>query len=102
VAALHVLAEAVRAKLGPVDISALSAKIEVLLDEKVEGVAITAPIIPGDEAGGRVDLSSIDFEKLAKLFASRPNTASQQLKSAAEQKEGEGLANGPAQAGQEC
>jgi type I restriction enzyme R subunit len=40
VATLHVLAEAVRGKLGPVDISAISAKIETLLDEKIEGVAI--------------------------------------------------------------
>ena len=40
-----------RGKLGPVDISAVSAKIEALLDEKIEGVAITAPIIEGDEAG---------------------------------------------------
>jgi hypothetical protein len=65
VATLHVLAEALRGKLGPVDISAVSAMIEALLDEKIEGVAITAPIIEGEEAGGRVDLSSIDFEKLA-------------------------------------
>jgi type I restriction enzyme R subunit len=63
-----------RGKLGPVDISAVSVKIEALLDEKIEGVAITAPIIEGDEAGGRVDLSAIDFEKLAQMFASRPRT----------------------------
>lgn len=86
VAALHVLAEAVRAKLGPVDISALSTKIEALLDEKIEGVAITAPIIQGDDAAGRVDLSSIDFEKLAKLFATQPKTAGEQLKASAEKK----------------
>ena len=49
VATLHVLAEAIRGKLGPVDISAISAQIEALLDEKIEGVAITAPIIPGDD-----------------------------------------------------
>lgn len=80
VAALHVLAEAVRGKLGPVDISAVSAKIEALLDEKIEGVAITAPIIAGDNAQGRVDLSAIDFEKLAKLFATRPRTAAEKLR----------------------
>jgi type I restriction enzyme R subunit len=82
VAALHVLAEAIRGKLGPIDIASLSAKIEALLDERVESVAITAPIIEGDDAGGRVDLSNIDFEKVAKLFASRPKTANEQLKSA--------------------
>lgn len=95
VAALHVLAESVRGKLGPVDISTVSAKIEALLDEKVEGVAITAPIIEGDEAGGRVDLSSIDFEKLAKLFSARPKTANEQLKTAVEKKAREMSAKNP-------
>jgi type I restriction enzyme R subunit len=86
VATLHVVAEALRGKLGPVDISAISAKIEALLDEKVDGVAITAPIIEGDEAGGRVDLSNIDFERLAKLFAERPRTATERLRETAEKK----------------
>jgi type I restriction enzyme R subunit len=87
VATLHVLAEAVRGKLGPVDISAISAKIETLLDEKIEGVAITAPIIEGDEPGdGRIDLSAIDFDKLAKLFANRPRIAAEKLRSEAEAK----------------
>src|SRR5215831_256516 len=86
VATLHVVAEAIRGKLGPVDISGISAKIEALLDEKIEGVAITAPIIEGDEAGGRVDLSAIDFDKLAALFASRPRTAAEQLRSEVEAK----------------
>ena len=81
VAVLHVVAEAIRGKLGPVDISAISALIEALLDERVEGVAITAPIIAGDDRGGRVDLSEIDFEKLAKLFQSKPRTANEKLRS---------------------
>ena len=46
-------------------------------------MAITAPIIEGDEPAGRVDLSAIDFEKLAKLFASRPKTAAEKLRSEA-------------------
>jgi type I restriction enzyme, R subunit len=86
VATLHVLAEAIRGKLSPADISALSAKIEALLDEKIEGVAITAPIIEGDEAEGRVDLSGLDFEKLAKLFVSRPKTATAKLREGTEKK----------------
>lgn len=86
VATLHVIAEAIRGKLGPVDISAISAKIEALLDEKIDGVAITAPIIEGDEAGGRVDLSAIDFDKLANLFSGRPRTAAEQLRSEVEAK----------------
>jgi type I restriction enzyme R subunit len=86
VASFHILAEALRGRLGPVDISAVAEKIEALLDEKIESVAITAPIIEGDDAGGRVDLSSIDFEKLAKLFAERPKTANEQMKAAAGKK----------------
>ncbi|MGQ4274699.1 type I restriction endonuclease subunit R [Terrihabitans sp. B22-R8] len=86
VATLHVLAEAIRGKLGPVDIAAVAAKIEALLDEKIEGVAITAPIIDGDGAGGRVDLSAIDFEKLAKLFAAQPRTAAEKLREEVEEK----------------
>ncbi|RWM77191.1 MAG: type I restriction endonuclease subunit R [Mesorhizobium sp.] len=84
VATLHVLAEAIRGKLGPVDISVVAAKIEALLDENIEGVAITAPIIQGDEAHGRVDLSAIDFDKLANLFSGQPKTAAEKLRSQAE------------------
>jgi hypothetical protein len=71
VATLHVLAEALRGKLGPVDISALSAMIEALLDEKIEGVAITAPIIEGDEAGGRVDARAIQGLRVQPHLACR-------------------------------
>jgi type I restriction enzyme R subunit len=95
VATLHVLGEALRGKLGPVDISAVSAKIEALLDEKIEGVAITAPIIEGDEAGGRVDLSSIDFEKLAAMFGQRPKTAADKLRGQVEAKAHEMAALNP-------
>ncbi len=95
VATLHVLAEAIRGKLGPVDISAIAAKIEALLDEKIEGVAITAPIIVGDEAQGRVDLSAIDFDKLANLFSSRPKTAAEKLRSDAEAKARDMVARNP-------
>jgi type I restriction enzyme, R subunit len=84
VAVLHVVAEAIRGKLGPVDISAVSTQIGALLDGRVEGVAITASIIPGDDRSGRVDLSEIDFEKLAKLFQSKPRTANEKLRSAVE------------------
>src|SRR5262249_32054030 len=95
VATLHVVAEALRGKLGPVDISVLSAKIEALLDEKIEGVSITAPIIEGDEPEGRVDLSSIDFEKLAMMFAQRPRTAAEKLRGQAEKKAHELVAQNP-------
>lgn len=86
VAVFHVLADAVRAKLGPVDISAISARISELLDEKLEGVAILTPIVEGDRADGRVDLSGIDFEKLATLFSANPKTAAERLRDVAETK----------------
>ena len=84
VAVLHVLAEAVRAKLGPADISEISAKISALLDEKIEGVAILTPIVEGDQLEGRVDLSGIDFEKLASLLATQPKIAAETLRGVAE------------------
>ncbi|WP_271439483.1 type I restriction endonuclease subunit R [Pontixanthobacter luteolus] len=86
VAVFHTLAEAVRAKLGPVDISAISARIAQLLDEKLEGVAIVTPIVEGDTAEGRVDLSGIDFEKLASLFETSPKVATEKMREAAEEK----------------
>ncbi|WP_219892776.1 type I restriction endonuclease subunit R [Aquisediminimonas profunda] len=86
VAVFHTLGDAVRAKLGPTDISAISAKIAALLDEKIEGVAILTPIVEGDGDGGRVDLSSIDFEKLTDLFATTPKTAAARLREGAEKK----------------
>jgi type I restriction enzyme R subunit len=85
VAIMHTLAEAVRAKLGPVDIFAIQARIAELLDEKIEGVAILAPIVTGDTAEGRVDLSGIDFDKLAKLFEVSPKVATQKLREEAEE-----------------
>ena len=83
---IHTLADSVRAKLGPVDISAVSAKIAALLDEKLEGVAILTPIVEGDTAQGRVDLSGIDFEKLASLFQVSPKVAAERLREEAEDK----------------
>lgn len=85
VAVLHTLAEAVRAKLGPIDISAIQSRIAELLDQRIEGVAILAPIIAGDRAEGRLDLSGIDFEKLAELFAISPKLATEKLREDAEE-----------------
>lgn len=82
VGVLHTLAEIIRSKLPPVDIEAISAKIAALLDDKIEGVAILQPIAP--DRG--VDLSGIDFEKLAKLFEKAPKTAAETLKEGAEKK----------------
>lgn len=86
VAVFHTLADAVRAKMGPVDISAVADRIAELLDEKIEGVAILTPIVEGDSAEGRVDLSGIDFDRLADLFAASPKATAERLKDEAEQK----------------
>lgn len=86
VAVLHMLADAVKAKLGPVDISAIQAKIAELLDEKLEGVAILTPIVEGAGAEGRVDLSNIDFDKLVKLFETSPKVAAERVREEAENK----------------
>ena len=86
VAVFHTLSDAVKAKLGPVDISAISARIAELLEEKLEGVAILTPIVEGDAAKGRVDLSGIDFDKLADLFAASPKVTAKKLRDEAEDK----------------
>lgn len=95
VAVFHTLSDAVKAKLGPVDISAISARISELLDEKLEGVAILTPIVEGDTASGRVDLSGIDFEKLADLFATSPKVTAEKLRDSAEEKAQEMAAANP-------
>ncbi|ARO23977.1 type I site-specific deoxyribonuclease HsdR subunit protein [Rhizobium sp. TAL182] len=86
VAVFHTLSDAVRARLGPIDVSAISARITELLDEKLEGVAILTPIVEGDTAEGRVDLSGIDFDKLADLFAVSPKVTAERLREGAEEK----------------
>jgi len=86
VAVFHTLSDALKARLGPVDISAISARIAELLDEKLEGVAILTPIVEGGTQKGRVDLSGIDFDKLAALFAGSPKVTAERLREDAEDK----------------
>lgn len=84
VAVFHALSEMVKAKLGPVDISAIADRIAQIIDQRLEGVAILTPIVEGDTAEGRVDLSDIDFEALATLFAASPKVAAERLRNEAE------------------
>jgi type I restriction enzyme R subunit len=72
--------------LGPVDISAISDRIAQIIDDKLEGVAILTPIVEGDTAEGRVDLSGIDFDKLAKLFETSPKVAAERIREEAEKR----------------
>jgi type I restriction enzyme R subunit len=95
VASFLVVADTIRNHAGEADISAISAQIEALLDANIEGVAITAPIRESRDTDGLVDLSSIDFDQLAKLFAQRPNTAAQALRAKAERKVREMVAQNP-------
>lgn len=64
----------------------ISTRIAELLDEKLEGVAILTPIIEGDTAKRRVDLSGVDFDKLADLFAASPKVTAEKLRDEAEDK----------------
>jgi type I restriction enzyme R subunit len=86
VAVFHMLTDAVKAKLGPADISAIQAKIAELLDEKLEGISILTPIVEGAGAEGRVDLSGIDFDKLTTLFEASPKVAAERVREEAEDK----------------
>ena len=83
VAALVVVAQAIRNQLGPADISALAAQVEALLDENILGVEIAAPMREGGNTKGLTDLSAIDFEKLAEAFAKGPRTTVDQLRTKA-------------------
>jgi type I restriction enzyme R subunit len=86
VAAFQVLAEAVRGKMGQDDLSHIYARIEALLDKRVESIAITAPIEDAPDKPAGVELSDIDFEKLGKLLGIQPKTAAQKARVAAEEK----------------
>ncbi|NGM51919.1 type I restriction endonuclease subunit R [Caulobacter sp. 602-2] len=85
VAVLHTLSDAVKAKLGPIDISAISDRIAEIIDERLEGVAILTPIVEGDTPEGRVDLSGIDFEALAQLFEQSPRVTVERMREEAEE-----------------
>jgi len=80
VACLGALGDAIRTKIhpDPVDISAVMGSIAKVLDDAVEGVAIR------DKPTGKIDLSQIDFEALAKRLkmAKHQNTDLEVLKAA--------------------
>lgn len=80
VSCLTAIADAIRAKVnpGPPDISGVMGEINSLLDASIEGVAISAKAAPA------IDLSKIDFEKLASHFktARHKNIELESLKAA--------------------
>ena len=71
-AVLRVIAEMIRSlgKKKGRNLSEVIAEIERLVDEAVTGASISAPIPSGDDLHRLLDLSTIDFEKLADLFNS--------------------------------
>ncbi len=95
VAALAVVAQAIRNQLGPPDISALAARVEALLDQNILGVEITAAVREGGDTSGLTDLSAIDFEKLAEAFLRAPRTTVERLRAKAEQQVREMVARNP-------
>ena len=86
VAALAIVADAVRGMAGPTDLSALAARIEALLRGAILGASITAPLRSGGASDGLLDLSGLDFDKLGELFAGQPRTAVETVREAAEAK----------------
>ncbi|MGE0007567.1 MAG: type I restriction endonuclease subunit R, partial [Parvibaculaceae bacterium] len=85
---LQVIAEMIRSltrAAPPRGLDAILAEIERLVDEAISGVAIRAPIPKGDDLKKLFDLSTIDFDKLADLFAGgSKKTAAELLRSKAE------------------
>ena len=86
VAALSIVGDAVRAAIKSPDLSALAARMEALLDAAILGVAITAPVRDEATSEGLLDLSGLDFDKLAEMFAGQPRTAAEALRTAVEAK----------------
>jgi type I restriction enzyme R subunit len=85
---VQAIAGSIRERLGEdrADISAVMGEINRLLDESIaaDGFRIRDPATTYDERRGVIDLSRIDFEALARRFATsqRRNTELEQLKAA--------------------
>ena len=85
VSAIRLIADAIRERLGeePADISVVMAGINALLDDSIEAFRIRER---ADDASGRkhgvIDISAIDFDALAKRFATtaHKNTELERLK----------------------
>ena len=69
---LQVIAETIRSMSRPKgskELEAALAQINQLVEQAISGAAIRAPIPTGDDLKQLLDLSTIDFDKLAALFA---------------------------------
>jgi type I restriction enzyme R subunit len=82
IAPVGIIADKIRALTPPADISQIMGQVEDLLDRSIaaEGYVIRETLPPYEDAH-RIDLSSIDFEKLAEKFAAgRKRTINEKLK----------------------
>ena len=82
---LTTIADAIRLRTAggePVDISAVMAKVNELLDESIAADGFTIRV--NDDGRGIIDLAKIDFDKLAKRFkqSKKKNIDLEQLKAA--------------------
>ena len=69
------------------DVLAAIAEIERLIDEAISGAAIRAPVPTGEDMKRLFDLSTLDFERLAQLFArGEKKTATEILRGQAEER----------------
>jgi len=69
---LYVIAEMIRTmtrKQPSKNVLAAIAEIERLIDEAISGAAVGAPVPSGEDMKRLFDLSTLDFERLAELFA---------------------------------
>lgn len=93
---LQVVAEMIRTmtrRSPSKNVLAAIAEIERLIDEAITGIAIRAPVPSGEDMKQLFDLSTIDFERLAELFArGQRRTATEILRGQAEER-ARGLAN---------
>jgi type I restriction enzyme, R subunit len=85
---LQIVAEMIRTisrKDPSKNILAAITEIERLIDEAISGAAIRAPVPSGEDMKQLFDLSAVDFERLAQLFAhGQKKTAAEILRGQAE------------------
>ena len=85
-AAIEVIAERIRALAEKPDISAITSKLEKLLDDSIAGVEISAPVRLDGDVEGLFNLSRLDIERLRAMFttSNRQRTETQRLRPAVE------------------
>ncbi len=84
---VYVIAEKIRALTPPADISLVMKQVEELLDQSIATEGYVIPDLDSSGDDHQIDLSNIDFEKLAERFkVSRKRTVNEKLKGQVAQK----------------